>query len=358
MGLRSRRGASAMTALQIQTGENWQNVAEGSIMYRMFRGWNERRQVIGKPMLSYQNAAFVPVGNIADARIYAGANLQNVNFWNTLLDRDNLQNTSVPANFFRLPENGIDYNNESIFTPSGAGKPTFPYWSVRESVWNILGFQGPYSIRAGDIIGVFLINTLLRFLYEHQNVGNFLPPTSGTFRSGTVGGGTGPGGTRCAAYSNIQLNWGLSRGSGSLAQAGNSYRTAADFTNRGNAEQWNIDANERLSTINEFVFDNNIRQWTRLYYQIGNVSQVTPLNEFFNLVSGSTPFAYYRVQDGVVAGNSVSFSPINTILGLPSAHTFPPDVLGMSCSFTGRRIFDAGNPFVVSSYTFADLPDN
>jgi hypothetical protein len=347
-----------MTALQISVGENWQNVAEGSVMYRIFRGWNERRQVIGKPMFSYQNTTFVQVDNIADARIYVGANLQNVIFWNTLLNRDNLQNTSAPANFFRLPENGIDYNNESIFRPSGAIKPSFPYWSVHASIWNILGFQSPYTISAGDIIGVFLINTLLRFLYEHQNVGRFLPATSGTFRNGTVGGGTGPGGTRCAAYSNIISNWGRSLGSGNLSEAGNSYRTAADFTNRGNAEQWNIDANERLSTINEFVFDNNIRQWTRLYYQIGNVSQVTPLNEFFNLVSGSTPFTYYKVQDVLVSNNSVSFPPINTILGLPSAHTFPPDVLGIDCSFTGRRFFDAANPFVVSNYAFADLPDN
>jgi hypothetical protein len=148
-----------MTALQISTGENWQNVAEGSIMYRMFRGWNERRQVIGKPMLAYQDAAFVPVGNIADARIYAGANLQNAGFWRTLETEDFVPvlQTNPDGTKYRFAVGTIDGDSVITVYDSYAG-----------------GVDDRYDVginptAAGDIIGANKINAILRRMYAYRH---------------------------------------------------------------------------------------------------------------------------------------------------------------------------------------------
>jgi len=70
--------------LQITEGHNIQDVSEGSIMWRLFRGWNQRRQAIGYGALAYIGTEFVPVENIDEAKINSGANLQNYLFWRKL----------------------------------------------------------------------------------------------------------------------------------------------------------------------------------------------------------------------------------------------------------------------------------
>jgi hypothetical protein len=91
--------------LQITEGHNWQDISEGSILQRIFRGWNERRLVAGLPLYWYgknPNASSLlggdaqftefenpltipnPTYTIEDARIYPGAVLQNVGFWKKL----------------------------------------------------------------------------------------------------------------------------------------------------------------------------------------------------------------------------------------------------------------------------------
>jgi hypothetical protein len=70
--------------LQITEGHNIQDVSEGSIMWRMFRGWNQRRQAVGLDALAYIGTEFVPVTNLDDAKINVGANLQNYLFWQKL----------------------------------------------------------------------------------------------------------------------------------------------------------------------------------------------------------------------------------------------------------------------------------
>jgi len=148
-----------MTALQIQPGENWQNVAEGSIMYRMFRGWNERRQVIGKPMLAYQGTEFIPAGSIADARIYAGAYLQNAEFWRTLETEDFVPvlQTNPDGTKYRFAVGTIEEGGVTAVYDSYAG-----------------GVDDRYDVgieptAAGDIIGANKINAILRRLYAYRH---------------------------------------------------------------------------------------------------------------------------------------------------------------------------------------------
>jgi hypothetical protein len=158
VGLRSRRRGDGVTALQIASGENWQNIAEGSIMYRMFRGWNERRQVIGKPMLSYQNAAFVPVDNIADARIYVGANLQNAEFWRTLETED----------FVPVLQTNFDSTNYVIALGTIEGDDVLTVYDSYAG-----GVDARYGVsitptQQGDILAMEKINAILRRMYAYR----------------------------------------------------------------------------------------------------------------------------------------------------------------------------------------------
>jgi len=70
--------------LQIDAGYPWQDVKPGSALWRMFRGWNERRQVVGLPMLQYAGASFTTAASIDGAVIVPGANLQSAGFWREL----------------------------------------------------------------------------------------------------------------------------------------------------------------------------------------------------------------------------------------------------------------------------------
>jgi hypothetical protein len=156
-----------MTALQISPGENWQNVVEGSIMYRMFRGWNERRQVVGKPMLSYQNAAFVPVDNIADARIYAGANLQNAAFWRALQTEDFTpvaQDSRCVLALGKITQSGQFRTIRETFAESAS------------DIDNLFGVA-IRPIAQGDIISAETINAIFRrfevYSTVHLRLGNY-----------------------------------------------------------------------------------------------------------------------------------------------------------------------------------------
>jgi hypothetical protein len=85
--------------LQIKQGYPWQIVQppgeyfpDGSILWRIFRGWNQRRDVVGLPLLAYKDTAFTEVETIEDAKIHKGAILQNAAFWRALQNE-----TFIPA---------------------------------------------------------------------------------------------------------------------------------------------------------------------------------------------------------------------------------------------------------------------
>lgn len=160
MGLRSRRGASALTALQITSGENWQNVAEGSIMYRMFRGWNERRLVIGKSMLRYEGKDFVEVQDINDARIAVGSNLQNAAFWRQLETED----------FVPVLQTNPDTTNYVIAL--GTVEEDSGILTVYDSYATSVDDRYSVSITPtaeGDILAMEKINAILRRMYAYKD---------------------------------------------------------------------------------------------------------------------------------------------------------------------------------------------
>jgi hypothetical protein len=77
--------------LEVYGGYPWQIVQppseqfpNGSVLWRIFRGYNERRLACGLPLVKYQNNSFLPASSLDDATIVSGANLQNYRFWRRL----------------------------------------------------------------------------------------------------------------------------------------------------------------------------------------------------------------------------------------------------------------------------------
>lgn len=89
----------------------------GSILWRLFKSWNERRHAIGMSIFAYKDDQFIQVETIQQATIYQGANLQNYKFWRRLQE----------LAFEKVLDNGndSDYINSIIYgNPEASGLRT------------------------------------------------------------------------------------------------------------------------------------------------------------------------------------------------------------------------------------------
>jgi hypothetical protein len=151
--------------LQIKEGYPWQIVQppgeyfpNGSILWRIFRGFNERRQVIGKPLLSYQDAAFVPVEDITEARINVGANLQNAAFWRAL----------ETENFVPVVKRNEDNSSYLIALGTIEASSTITFYDSYAG-----GVDNRYNVaitptQQGDALAKDKINAILRRMYAYR----------------------------------------------------------------------------------------------------------------------------------------------------------------------------------------------
>jgi hypothetical protein len=173
--------------LQIKEGYPWQIVQgpgeyfpNGSILWRIFRGWNERRLVSGLPLYWYgkkpsadgTDTTFTAIPNplfednpeytIDDATIYPGANLQSAFFWRTI----------EGDKFFPLlqeNENGTNYV-ASVGKVNGLQVID----AFAESVDAEVSIDSTYSVGIqptieGTILGATKINAILRRLHAYSD---------------------------------------------------------------------------------------------------------------------------------------------------------------------------------------------
>lgn len=101
-----------------------QQYPNGSILWRLFRSWNERRHSIGMSIFEYRNDQFLEVQEIEQATIYQGANLQNYKFWRRLqeLAYEKISNTETDSDYVNSiiygdPEQAIGRTKDGSFHP-------------------------------------------------------------------------------------------------------------------------------------------------------------------------------------------------------------------------------------------------
>lgn len=176
------------------------SVGAGSIMWKLVRGYNQRRAVLGRTLRRYEGKWWVDADTIEDAKIVPDSILQHVNFWRELQDVNNwllpsqtltdaldLRTFTAPAN--RVGGTGIDdYNGANAI-----GDVSFAYLSPiipqplgdvavfgSSSLMNQSSWRRRNSINVGefgmmavdDIIGAWLVNDLLRFASFFRCAGN------------------------------------------------------------------------------------------------------------------------------------------------------------------------------------------
>jgi hypothetical protein len=208
--------------LQIKPGYPWQIVQppsaqfpNGSILWRIFRGYNERRLACGLPLVKYQNNSFLPASSLDDATIVSGANLQNYRFWRRLQEvmvqktGDNqyaMQDLYFPAfatfdetyrgvengTFRALPSGSIDGSfvrqvgenisqfvvpatayDINLFLRDTGQQPISEYYNAAGTSFSRF-VTGPETslvgyIEPGDIIGTHTINDLLKMFSRIRN---------------------------------------------------------------------------------------------------------------------------------------------------------------------------------------------
>lgn len=212
--------------LQITEGHNWQDISDNGILQRIFKGWNERRLVAGLPLYWYgknPNASILlggdaqftefenpllvpnPIYTIEDARIYPGAVLQNVAFWNFL--------KSEIKNIFRSPE-AIEEGSSYWYyeeTAEGGGDFTTSLITPEEFLPKIDDID---DVKSGDALALKQINDLLRILYDLRLASPmegssilknlYKPPPIKIKEASTVGA---PYGTCAEEYASANSQW-------------------------------------------------------------------------------------------------------------------------------------------------------
>jgi hypothetical protein len=157
-----------------QVDDYWdmQDVSQNSINYKMFRGWNERRLLLGLPIYKYEGSQMQEVGSLDDARIMPGANMQHTNLWRRIQEE-----TFTAADIFINPDNTgyaiglgnrIDEDGISVYDT---------HVSTTEEIDELFELQyrrtngGAFDnglIEHGDIIGPWVINDILKRMWYYR----------------------------------------------------------------------------------------------------------------------------------------------------------------------------------------------
>jgi hypothetical protein len=173
--------------LQIKEGYPWQIVQapgeyfpDGSILWRIFRGWNERRLLSGLPLYWYgkkpgaggTDTTFTAIANplfgdgpeytIDDATIYPGANLQVASFWRTI----------EGDKFFPLVQENENRTNYVCSVGKVNGFQVIDAFA--ESVNSDISIDQAYEVgiqptAEGNILGATKINAILRRLHAYRD---------------------------------------------------------------------------------------------------------------------------------------------------------------------------------------------
>lgn len=147
---------------QITAFHDIQDVSPGSIMWKLWRGINERNAVAFRPYQKFAGGEVLEAGSIDDAIIAHGSNLQSVALWrwmqiNVYVMRFNFSQNHVAPCFVSEPASGEEYNQLTI--------PPVPYSDMDKYAHDGAAARTDDYIRADDILGIWLVNDLLRMLY-------------------------------------------------------------------------------------------------------------------------------------------------------------------------------------------------
>jgi hypothetical protein len=128
-----------------------QDFSVGSPMYKLVRGYNERRGVLGLGYRAYSGESWVDVADLSSAVVAPGANIQKVAFWRELQDLPETaiiteRGTEYEIDFGVLRDDRYDAINEGDFA------------GFRRSTDNVVYSTG--TIQSGDILGQWLIHDL------------------------------------------------------------------------------------------------------------------------------------------------------------------------------------------------------
>jgi hypothetical protein len=161
-----------------QVDDYWdlQDVSQNSINYKMFRGWNERRLLLGLPIYKYEGSQMQEVGSLDDARIMPGANMQHTNLWRRIQEEaffsSTIQNTDGTAYSIGLGSKiPIEIENSNSFIVDNTAISSSGEIDERYGLFYRQTKTGAFSeglIERGDIIGPWIINDILKRLWFYR----------------------------------------------------------------------------------------------------------------------------------------------------------------------------------------------
>jgi hypothetical protein len=135
---------------------NIQDISEGSVMWKLVTGINQRLGAVGLQSLRVDETG---VSRASPGGIFPGANIQSVELWSSLQSAVSIMRRL----WFKPPENGVSYTGQSIIDPPG-------FVPIAEEEINpaYRAYNGDLDLRssndttmAGDIIGQWLIDDLM-----------------------------------------------------------------------------------------------------------------------------------------------------------------------------------------------------
>jgi len=161
-----------------QVDDYWdmQDVSQNSINYKMFRGWNERRLLLGLPIYKYEGSQMQEVGSLDDARIMPGANMQHTNLWRRIQEEtfasQTVVNSDGTAYAFglgsRIP---LSQTSNLPFTLDNSSTSTAQEIDQKYNLLYRRTKQGSFAtglMERGDIIGPWVINDILKRLWFYR----------------------------------------------------------------------------------------------------------------------------------------------------------------------------------------------
>lgn len=314
---------------QIDAFENITDLSPGSIMWKMYRGIQQRLASFTR----YEGFSFVSASNLEEAIIAPEAIIQSVGFWRQLqtwvMQLGNFGFLTPPA---VLPTGEVQQPELITNVPSFTAKPSSDVTEDR-------------LLQAEDIIGAWLVNDLLRHL-------SLLTWQSGQFSSGVsltaksaVGGGLAN--NSCAGEyqrrkNDFQNSLRTSSGQISVSLAARYEPSGSQYISDFGARYPSGPEVEHRTT----VYSGISATWRKVL-RVGTNTQGWPYSSLNGRAAGLWWIGDSEGESVAVQSSDLEYSY--------DGSAFPGDVFGVNCARPGRASFHA-EILAYAALRFADLP--